>query len=324
MSIFAHLTRNIYRKFLKLGAQIRQRMEEKAKSLKKACYELDTDYPSLFSMVNGARFIKKDGVELVTLDMVKDHDGEYSDWTITIEQGQKIGEVMDRIPFGVLNKTITGLGATTLEITNQERDSIIVVPTKSLAYGKYKSANNHFGDGYAFYFGSPIKEIRSAVKPAQVKNYLDSNNQWKKKFLVVADSLPRLIEILDSYNIDVYNSYFLMVDEIDTMQADSAYRPRLEYVMDYYFKFNQKFRSAVSATLNDFSNPKMEYESKIVTRWRENPRRNIDLIYTNYVDDTAVKIITQKLSENTDAKILIAYNSLDGILNIPVGGINLS
>lgn len=138
MSIFAHLTRNIYRKFLKLGAQIRQRMEEKAKSLKKACYELDTDYPSLFSMVNGARFIKKDGVELVTLDMVKDHDGEYSDWTITIEQGQKIGEVMDRIPFGVLNKTITGLGATTLEITNQERDSIIVVPTKSLAYGKYK------------------------------------------------------------------------------------------------------------------------------------------------------------------------------------------
>lgn len=316
MSIFAHLTRNIYRKFLKLGAQIRQRMEEKAKSLKKACYELDTDYPSLFSMVNGARFIKKDGVELVTLDMVKDHDGEYSDWTITIEQGQKIGEVMDRIPFGVLNKTITGLGATTLEITNQERDSIIVVPTKSLAYGKYKSANNHFGDGYAFYFGSPIKEIRSAVKPAQVKNYLDSNNQWKKKFLVVADSLPRLIEILDSYNIDVYNSYFLMVDEIDTMQADSAYRPRLEYVMDYYFKFNQKFRSAVSATLNDFSNPKMEYESKIVTRWRENPRRNIDLIYTNYVDDTAVKIITQKLSENTDAKILIAYNSLDGILNI--------
>ena len=107
-----------------------------------------------------------------------------------------------------------------------------------------------------------------------------------------------------------------MVDEIDTMQADSAYRPRLEYVMDYYFKFNQKFRSAVSATLNDFSNPKMEYESKIVTRWRENPRRNIDLIYTNYVDDTAVKIITQKLSENTDAKILIAYNSLDGILNI--------
>ena len=34
------------------------------------------------------------------------------------------------------------------------------------------------------------------------------------------------------------------------------------------------------------------------------------------MDDTAVKIITQKLSENTDAKILIAYNSLDGILNI--------
>ena len=291
-------------------------MEEKVKSLEKAYYELDTDYSSRFSMVNGARFINKDGVELVTLDMVKDHDGKYSDWTITIEQGQKIGRVMDRIPFGIINKTITGIGATTLEIMRQERNSIIVVPTKSLAYSKYKSANNHFGDRYTFYFGSPIKEIRSTVTPAQVKSYLDSNRYWKKKFLVVADSLPRLIEILDSNNTDVYNSYFLMVDEIDTMQADSAYRPRLEDVMDYYFKFNQRFRSAISATLNDFSNPQLENESRITTRWRENPRRNINLIYTNYIDDTAVQIITQKLSGNSDAKILIAYNSLDGILNI--------
>ena len=291
-------------------------MAEDIKSLAEACYELDSNYPSQFSMLNEAHFSDTDGVELVTLDEVKDSKGEYTEWTITIKQGKRIGEVMDRVPFGIINKTITGLGATTLEIMNQERDSIIVVPTKSLAYSKCKSANLSKGDRYALYFGSPIKEIKSYVTPRQVQAYLNSNNHWKKKFLVVADSLPRLIKILESNGIDVYHNYFLMVDEIDTMQADSAYRPRLEDVMDYYFKFDWKHRSAVSATLNDFSNSLLENESRVTTRWKDNPKRNIDLIYTNYVDDTAVKIIRQKLTDNPNDKILVAYNSLDGILNI--------
>lgn len=291
-------------------------MAEDIKSLAEACYELDSNYLSQFSMLNEAHFNDTDGVELVTLNEVKDSKGEYTEWTITIKQGKRIGEVMDRVPFGIINKTITGLGATTLEIMNQERDSIIVVPTKSLAYSKYKSANLSKGDGYALYFGSPIKEIKSNVTPHQVQAYLNSNNHWKKKFLVVADSLPRLIKILEENGIDVYHNYFLMVDEIDTIQADSAYRPRLEDVMDYYFKFDWKHRSAVSATLNDFSNPLLVNESRVTTRWRINPRRNIDLIYTNYVDDTAVKIIRQKLTDNPNDKILVAYNSLDGILNI--------
>lgn len=291
-------------------------MDEDTKSLVEACYDMDSNYPSLFSMLNEAKFTNYDGVELVTLDAVKDSKGEHTDWTITIKQGKRIGEVMDRVPFGIINKTITGLGATTLEIMNQERDSIIVVPTKSLAYSKYKSANLSKGDGYALYFGSPIKEIKSNVTPRQVQAYLNRNKHWKKKFLVVADSLPRLINILQSNGIDVYHNYFLMVDEIDTMQADSAYRPRLEDVMDYYFKFDWKHRSAVSATLNDFSNRHLVNESRVTTRWKDNPKRNIDLIYTNYVDDTAVEIIRQKLTDNPNDKILVAYNSLDGILNI--------
>ena len=171
-------------------------MDEDTKSLAEACYELDSNYPSQFSMLNEANFNDTDGVELVTLDNVKDSKGEHTDWTITIKQGRRIGEVMDRVPFGIINKTITGLGATTLEIMNQERDSIIVVPTKSLAYSKYKSANLSKGDGYTLYFGSPIKEIKSNVTPRQVQAYLNSNNHRKKKFLVVADSLPRLIKKL--------------------------------------------------------------------------------------------------------------------------------
>ena len=291
-------------------------MEETARTLEDANYELDSEYESVFKMLNGANFTNRDGIEFAGLDGVYDDKGESASWLVRIRQDQKIGEVMDRVPFGILNKTITGLGATTLEIMNQERNSIIVVPTKSLAYSKYKSANAKKGGQYAFYVGSPIKEIKSNVAPNQILSYLSNSGATKKKFLVVADSLPFLIDILLKNNVDVYHEYFLMVDEIDTMQADSAYRPRLENVMDYYFKFDRKHRSAVSATINDFSNPDLELESRVTTCWKENPRRKIDLVYTSHVDDAAKELIKRKLDDCPNDKILVAYNSLDGILNI--------
>jgi len=291
-------------------------MKETTRTLEEAIYELDSNYESAFCMLNGAKFISSRGIEFVGLDGVNDDEGKSCHWKVRIEQDQKIGQVMDRVPFGILNKAITGLGATRLEIMNQERNSIIVVPTKSLAYSKYKSVNSIKGEDYAFYVGSPIKEIKNKVSSAQIQRYLQNSSTAKKKFLVVADSLPFLIKILEDNKIDVYHDYFLMVDEIDTMQADSAYRPRLENVMDYYFKFDRQQRSVVSATLIDFSNPQFKFESKVTVCWEENPRRNIDLVYTNYVDDVAKGFIKQKLETSPNEKILIAYNSLDGILNI--------
>ena len=289
-------------------------MEEKKRTFDKLIYEIDYGYESIFKMVNGAKFKNKDGIEFVELDCLDGEEGENSDWRVIIKQDAKISEVMDRIPFGILNKTITGLGATTLELMNQERDSIIVVPTKALAYSKYKSANKTMGANYTFYVGSPIKEITQT--PQKITAYLGEKSAKRKKFLVVADSVPLLIETLLKADKDIYHKYFFMVDEIDTMQADSAYRPKLEIVIDYYFQFDREWRCAVSATLNKFSNPQLELESKVMTEWRENPRRNIKLIYTNYVDDIAVKLINHLCKKHPEDKILIAYNSLDGILNI--------
>ena len=79
-----------------------------------------------------------------------------------------------------------------------------------------------------------------------------------------------------------------MVDEIDTMQSDSPYRPKLEKVMDYYFKFDRKNRSCVSATLRHFSNDALSKESYITTIYKNQPIRDITLIHTNYVDDVAI------------------------------------
>lgn len=235
---------------------------------------------------------------------------------MTIPHGLKLGEVFDRVPYGIINKTITGLGATTLELMTPKRNSIIVVPTKTLAYSKVLTANKAKGDNYAMYIGSPIGEVKSNINLTSVRDYVRTKGSDDvNKFVVVADSLPMLLNYLSQLDIDVYSDYFLMVDEIDTLQSDSSYRPRLEMVIDHYFKFDFNNRAVVSATIIPFSNPLFAQEPYLKIVWDKQPVRKIHLLYTNYAEDAAINEINNLL-QTTQDKILVAYNSLDGIFNI--------
>lgn len=235
---------------------------------------------------------------------------------MTIPHGLKLGEVFDRVPYGIINKTITGLGATTLELMTPKRNSIIVVPTKTLAYSKVLTANKAKGDNYAMYIGSPICEVKSNINLTSVRDYVRTKGSDDvNKFVVVADSLPMLLNYLSQLDIDVYSDYFLMVDEIDTLQSDSSYRPRLEMVIDHYFKFDFNNRAVVSATIIPFSNPLFAQEPYLKIVWDKQPVRKIHLLYTNYAEDAAINEINNLL-QTTQDKILVAYNSLDGIFNI--------
>ena len=99
-------------------------------------YEIDLNAPTIFSMVNEAKVNPEKANAAISLDYIG-NAGDGGAWTMRLERGDKLGDFVDRVPFGVLDKTITGLGATTLELETQVRDSIIVVPTKSLAYNKH-------------------------------------------------------------------------------------------------------------------------------------------------------------------------------------------
>ena len=104
------------------------------------------------------------------------------------------------MPHGIVDKKIPGIGATTLEI-NSKRNSIIVFPTKALAYGKHSKHPN------TLYVGSEIKGEKEKVTNQQIEEYLAKDAY--KKLLVVADSLGRLLGIIGKEN---YKDYFLMVD----------------------------------------------------------------------------------------------------------------
>lgn len=275
-------------------------------------YDIDLNVPTLFSMVNGAKVNPEKANAVISLDYIGNaEDG--GAWTMRLEQGDKLGYFVDRVPFGILDKTITGLGATTLELETQVRDSIIVVPTKSLAYNKHLTTEQRMGQNSSMYVGSPIGNILTDITIEDIQEYLGLDNDKRKKFLVVADSLWKVIKAIGPR---VYHDYFLMVDEIDTMQSDSVYRPNLEKVIDYYFCFDRTMRAAVTATLRTFSDERMLNESCVTTVWEHNPVRDIRLIEAREVDVTTEKVIRNLLERSEDEKILVAYNSLDGILNV--------
>lgn len=265
---------------------------------------------------NGAK-IKKD-FELVTrVKRLKDDESKIKVIEFNMEGKKYLGDVLDSIPFGILNKNRTGVGATTLEI-EAKRNSIIVCPNKSLAYSKSKSKP----DGLLQYVGSPIGDITSSTSPKDIENYIDEINQKiadgedvYKKFLVVADSLPRVYEVIATKKKSI-ESYFFLVDEVDMIQSDATYRPKLEDVIDYYFKFPPSNRALVSATIKDFTHDQVQEEPMLIAKYNDKEERQTpyQVIHTNNPNLIVARYIQEKHGDGE--KIVIAYNSITDINEI--------
>lgn len=230
------------------------------------------------------------------------------DFTMPSDEDWLAG-IFDRMPYGLVKKNRTGIGATTLEL-KADRNSIIVVPTKALASSKKLSGRNT--GQYYQYVGGETPKIR---KQPSIKAFLANGSIKPKKFIVVADSLPKLIREI---GVRKCKNYFLMVDEVDSYQYDSSYRPNLENVMDCYFSFfPPEQRCLVSATVGQFSDPRINGEPVINIRF-SNPRpRKIHLNSTNNVVKTTARKIESLSREFPEDKILVAYNSIQyGILPV--------
>ena len=210
-----------------------------------------------------------------------------------------LSNYLTKMPHGLVDKKIPGIGATTLEI-NSKRNSIIVFPTKALAYGKHSKHPN------TLYVGSEIKGQNEKVTNQQIEEYLAKDGY--KKLLVVADSLGRLLGIIGKN----YRDYFLMIDEVDVLQTDNNFRPQLENVIDYYLIFPPKNRCMVTATMKEFSNPHLKTECRFPITWQYNTHRNIDLLHT----DNITQAVIEKVISHPTEKIFIAYNSILQIRNI--------
>jgi len=225
---------------------------------------------------------------------------------LTLKNKVKLGEVFLKMPYGIVDKQITGIGATTLEL-NAKRNSVIVEPLKSIAYSKAMT-NPEF-----LYVGSRIGSIKADVTEVDIKTYVAKNTILYKKILVVADSLPKVIQAIGE---EIYYTYFLMIDEVDSFQADSSFRDKMELCLDIYKLFKTENRNLVTATMLPFSDPDLINEKVIEINYELPEKRGINLIYTRTIQDTTAFKISELYKSNPDQKIFIAYNSINEPLHI--------
>ncbi|MBK9719191.1 MAG: hypothetical protein IPO85_17060 [Saprospiraceae bacterium] len=213
----------------------------------------------------------------------------------------------------LIDKRATGIGATTCELTSP-RNSIIVVPTRALAYSKALSHSD------SFYLGSPYGNIKSKINDEEIRIYLSSDIEFKK-FLVVADSLPRLIKVIGD---DVYKDFFIMIDEIDSFQSEVGYRPKMELSIEYFFRFKEG--CLVSATLIDFSDPKVNALPRITIDYMVKVKKELNIFYGSR---QTVKTVSELIKDyflkrqywtacksDSNSKLLVAYNSVESIMEV--------
>lgn len=222
----------------------------------------------------------------------------------------KLSDVFENLPWGIIKKNRTGVGATTLEI-NSPRNSIIVVPTRALALNKAIQSKLEGTDKYRVLY---VGGITTGVKVPSVEAYLADNEIKYKKFIVVIDSLPRLIEKLgENYS----SNYFIMFDEVDTYQDSSHYRENIENSFDYYFSFPFQNRCLVSATVSDFSNPQLKEESVIEVEFNNPIHQDIKLECVDNPLGKTKELIVALYQNYPNDKIVIALNLVTrGILPI--------
>lgn len=152
----------------------------------------------------------------------------------------------------IFNKVVTGCGATSLEIENLDRNSIIAVPFRCLVDNKViQYPNKRTGRKFEL-FG-----VYGGVTSAEVEDYLERNRGHKNKFIVVWDKLPDLTGYIESYNRKYkmndpvpLNEYFLLVDEVHVMLNKYLQRrDAIQGVLRIYNDFNDW--CFLTATPND-------------------------------------------------------------------------
>lgn len=241
--------------------------------------------------------------------IISQKDNESGGVDYILENGTKLGEIMDFLPNGIINKGVTGIGATTLEIESP-RNSIIVQPLKATVEQKSQGNNKLFA-----YNKRNLTKLNE-----ELWAYLsDATNPFKKIILVI-DRLSELIFALGQNS----TNFFFLFDEIDYMQGSSTYRKNMSIGLDLGVALDNF--ALVSATHIGFTDPILLAQKEYNFKYEQQEFKPVQLYYLSSEKlNQSVKLIKTlnqlyscicHLLSSTDAKIMVAINNVKIISEI--------
>lgn len=198
----------------------------------------------------------------------------------------------------ILNKTLTGLGATHSEI-HSKRSSIIIEPNVPVILGK-------LGDN------EDLEAVYAKCTPYNLKKYLQMDIQYKK-IITTPESFKKIRKVANELQINIYKTFFCLFDECEKVTQDIDYRRKISQPIYDFFRFENK--AFVSATPLPMSHP--EFEKQRFQMIKIEPefdyKKNLTLIVTN----SYYRCLQRVLDSLKDSKhICIFFNVTDGITEL--------
>ncbi len=154
-----------------------------------------------------------------------------------IKKGEWLLDALKRIGYDliptntILDKTLTGLGATHSEI-HSKRNSIIIEPNVTVILGKLNNNEN-------------LEAVYEKYLPYNIKKYLQMDIPYKK-ILCTPESFHKIRKAAEELRINIYKEYFCLFDECEKVTQDIDYRRKIAQPIYDFFKFENK--AFVSAT----------------------------------------------------------------------------
>lgn len=215
----------------------------------------------------------------------------------------------DNIPSNViLDKTLTGVGATYCEI-HAKRNSIIIEPNVPVIQCKLDNED------------MPLEGVYSEVRPMSLRKYLQSDDIQYKKILTTPESFYKIRKEAQLLGIDIYdNDWFCLFDECEKITQDHDYRSTISQPIYDFFKFSNK--AMVSATPLTPTHPKLHEQGFI--RLKLTPtfdyKKDLTLIVTNSFN----AILKSKLEELSDSQCVCIFMNKTDCINVIIEQFNIS
>ena len=206
----------------------------------------------------------------------------------------------------ILNKTITGIGATYSEI-KAPRHSIIIEPTKPVIYGKTIDPK-HEDDN--------LLRVYEKVYPDKIAEYIEKSIYQHKwiKILTTPESFRKVQDAFESLDIDIrFDGYFLLFDECQKMVKDCDYRSDVTLPMNLFFECRDK--AIVSATPpKEYADSRFDNFQMVKLSPDYNYKMDLHLYTTNNVLQRTRELIESVAAD--ERPVFFFVNSTDMILSL--------
>lgn len=208
----------------------------------------------------------------------------------------------------IIQKEITGCGATTLELYF-DRNSIIIEPNLPVILGKAKKLNKNRRKNKL------VLAVHDSVTVDDIKAHIDKCT-GNKKILTTPEGFEKVINALGD---TALKEYFLLFDECEKAIQDISYRDRIISPMDLFFSFKDK--AFVSATPIIPSDPRFQDFEHVIIKPDYTYKHQIKVYPTNNIIFQLKKIFDSyhEYGQPTSRKFFIFFKSTLRIKHIVQG-----